>query len=267
MNRGKSVEMPTGKEAAKRGFTLIELLVVIAIIAILASLLLPALSRAKMQAYTIKCQNNLRNLGQATYMYASDFDDFIPRDIFGQHQFFANKLSTYVAGPDIPREKEQDVDFCYNAYERTPVYRCPSVEKRRHEHDPPFMLHYTINSVDWQHYEATGEYRAIPTSKMNNVPGGPARVVYITEINDDSSGPMQPKDYGNWDIWNLKQTTFGGFAGVVPNSRPRMIKHDDKRHGGKTDLVFLDGHTETRELTASDLPIALFNPLDKGTFR
>src|SRR5262245_20989484 len=59
-------------------FTLIELLVVIAVVAILAALLLPALSNAKSKAYSIKCMNNLRQLGLVTSMYRIDFGNSIP---------------------------------------------------------------------------------------------------------------------------------------------------------------------------------------------
>ena len=86
----------------KREFTLIELLVVIAIIAILASLLLPALSLAKERAKRSECLNNLRQQAIALTLYAQDHDNHIPK----RGQF------SYALSPDglLPRSDEQAIE-------------------------------------------------------------------------------------------------------------------------------------------------------------
>ncbi|OGV82288.1 MAG: hypothetical protein A3K19_25160 [Lentisphaerae bacterium RIFOXYB12_FULL_65_16] len=81
---------------SRRRFTLIELLVVIAIIAILASLLLPALRTAKDKAKSTECQGSLKQQGAAFYMYATDYEEFIPNPSDGVHLWF--QYVAYYAG-------------------------------------------------------------------------------------------------------------------------------------------------------------------------
>src|SRR6266567_2070582 len=77
-NHSASYQMPPSRYASGRAFTLVELLVVVAIIAILASLLLPALARAKAKAYDVKCKSNLHQLGLALQLYVEDFQAYCP---------------------------------------------------------------------------------------------------------------------------------------------------------------------------------------------
>src|SRR5687767_3630515 len=85
--------------AKAKGFTLIELLVVIAIIAILASLLLPAITKAKNKAQSIHCENNLKQLQLAMQTYCGDNDGYFAPDIQGNiYGYWESMKGSWVLG-------------------------------------------------------------------------------------------------------------------------------------------------------------------------
>ena len=114
----------------RRGFTLIELLVVIAIIAILAALLLPALSKAKLKGQSITCVNNLRQLTIAWSMYADDYNGImVPNWILDSRAWLdgtKGDVSTLIGATNILALK-QGLLFPYNP--SVGVYLCPAAVK------------------------------------------------------------------------------------------------------------------------------------------
>lgn len=119
----------------KNRFTLIELLVVIAIIAILASLLLPALGKARAEAKSVVCKSNLKQMGLCFVQYAADYENFCPTYyIFGQWTPPANRNHWYVC-------------FQRNGYinsevgNKKGVFNCPE-EQNPYDYSQDGVTHY-----------------------------------------------------------------------------------------------------------------------------
>lgn len=90
----------------RKGFTLVELLVVIAVIAILAAILFPVFSQARESARKASCLSGARQVGLAVYMYATDYDEVLPRIWYGpsstqQQYFWMDAILPYVKSAEF----------------------------------------------------------------------------------------------------------------------------------------------------------------------
>jgi prepilin-type N-terminal cleavage/methylation domain-containing protein/prepilin-type processing-associated H-X9-DG protein len=256
------IELPVVSRRERLAFTLIELLVVIAILSLLITILLPSIQKAKKLAKTLKCSTNLHAIARASALYASDNNGYVPRDYWWNngpgegneaHYFFAAKLSPYISGPVIPFEHDGDDEYMYEVFKDVETLHCPSVTRKE------FVVHYVVNGMDFERYTRDGTYTSSPASAVDKVPGALAEVLYVAEFNPMNGG-LPVDSFGRYDIFKPSHMPFDSGGVMNGPGQSRMICAIDRRHDGRTTVVFFDGHAGPRTLTPSDVPVDLMNP-------
>ena len=231
MKYNKKNNFPTkeNKKMKKYRFTLIELLVVIAIIAILASMLLPALGKAKAKAQQIKCVGNLKQLALATTMYAMDYEDMFPiyrpdptkytttddEAMPGHNMMFSISLSENAGW----YESFMDLIHPYNG--SLDLYHCPA------EANTSITGGYGYNA------EIAGASRMGGWSVPNVAP------TKTTELGSPSvMMTLMDDDYG-WKIIDANMYYMAVNDGWTQEGF-------FKQHGRRHNLAFADGHVENQ---------------------
>lgn len=221
---------------SRKKFTLIELLVVIAIIAILASMLLPALGKARDKAKTIKCLSQLKQIGSSVMLYTNDNDSMVPgwmmsSTITDYYQRWLPVLNPYTSY--MPW-----LWVCPSSPQANKLSSLGYIKKYRQGDTLTFISEMIkvqgigINSADWGPYPVGGlKRKAFPYSmyKIVNI-RNTTKIIY--------SGDCAGVDLGNTQIFIRFEPV------IIPDTNAlRMQPYHD---GGRmVNIQMLDGHCES----------------------
>ncbi len=229
---------------SSEGFTLIELLVVIAIIAILAGMLLPALSRAKEKGKATSCVNSLRQLAIAQQVYGGDYGGkftptFAVRGANVERHAWFNFLQPFTLSTNLILCPSRTKKF----KEQVALY--PSAKGEQSVSN--YAMNFGVGGCDWPDTWPATLYPQVKDSTVRS----PSATVHITDggsLPVATTDPLKcvttqsPEKAGAWVLHDpVKSTPCDGC--VISTGDPNW-GGPHLRHSGRSEVVFADSHVE-----------------------
>lgn len=261
-----------------RGFTLVELLVVIGIIALLISILLPALGKARRQSNTLKCLSNLRQIGMAFQNYAIDFKGYWPvavhetgnpRIPINEERRWPDLVAPYVTGSkNIKYDNMEEIRL------NSVVWGCPEWTKTLEnsgsfadrvrvgygmQYYPLYfkdgsLLNLAYITSDPKRGRYTKQTEWLQPSERGLIADAITHVI-STPSTFGPNSPMMPFDYGAYSTGSIPSGTF--YVDATRHMKPGATKREAFNTAGMN-MLFCDGHAAT--VSVRDAWNAIHNP-------